>query len=1253
MDSQITLQGKRYFSSKRCGQLYGYTNDHIARLCRSGDLECKSFGRQWYVEQNSIARYKRNTLERQVQRNQEISRKIKTNLVKRRNRQQAGFFFKIIQVGQKIFSTFLLWLVFVFSPMGVLTASAANDPVSPFSFTASTVQFLSSTSAEVFVRLGDVLNKTQIKDTLSKASELTASAWQATVLNLEEDTSWAFQLTQTLAQRTQVVTASLNQGFFHLVAPLADRSLIQVESPLFGGGKDLLSEAKLFFKKAYTEGSENLAKSFHRNGQPLVVGTQDLVASVNGVFKEGVEVISEETADTVNSTFDLKGSLKDKVEPLFLKVSGIPNLISQKTESVFIGFGRETGKSLVSIQKSLSSVRTKEFSKNFRGSISAAVGEVDDSAISLFGRIQERIANVTNSVIKTLTHKIEETIVPSLLSPQKNPDTESQNSSGNEKPSGVAETPSGPVPITPILGTSPKVIERVNTIERIIEKQPFIISGGVTSEEIETRFQQISNKLQSDLTRFTSLQGASNQAIYQTISYATKIDKLPDGATITTPSISGGTISNATLSGTFSGTVSSLTVSSAATSTFSAGIDISGGCFAVNGVCLGGSSGSGTVDSGTTGYLAYYGSSGTSVSATSTIFLSTSSYVGIGTTSPWRTFSVQGSSDLGFNALAGSFTATSTTASILPYASTTALTISGTAYIGSLTGPLQAINGTVSASSTLSAVYGGTGVNSFGGTNTLLYTSSANTLTSSSNLIFDGTKLGIGTSTPWGRLSVHAAAGETSFAIGSSTATYFAVDSIGRVGIGTTSPVTTLSIAGNTYLTGGLGVGIVNTSANTVNIVSGGSYQIAEVSVLNGTTLGSGVTVSSLTSVGTLTSLTVSGGQTSLAGANGTGGTAAAPALIFTDTNTGIFNVQNDIFGFSTGGTERARFDDNGRFGIGTTSPFRTLSVTNTSAQVAVSYDTTRYADVQVDSSGDLILNPSGDDVFLNDDNLFVCSGGACPSGTISGTGNIIAETRIGIGTSTPTVQLDIVATTPTIRIRDSSVTSGFSISQSSDASTTINNVANGALLFGTNNTERLRVTAAGLVGIGTTSPSQQLSISNLLFVGAGGATGLGTATSTFQGDIRITGKLDVGTIDPVYTIDGTKYATYGHSTIGVKEETVTTIAVESYNKKTKRYEYKISFDSLEKGSDLWLFYQVTDFGTDWKDLVVNLTAGFEGNVSYKKLPDEKSLLIVSQNPGEVSARFIASRFDTTKWPNLRTDQDDKEYQGFILDSKK
>jgi hypothetical protein len=68
----------------------------------------------------------------------------------------------------------------------------------------------------------------------------------------------------------------------------------------------------------------------------------------------------------------------------------------------------------------------------------------------------------------------------------------------------------------------------------------------------------------------------------------------------------------------------------------------------------------------------------------------------------------------GSNGQAAFFTATSTIASTFPYASTTALTVSGVGglSLGSLDGPLQANGGMVSATSSVGVVYGGTGLTS-------------------------------------------------------------------------------------------------------------------------------------------------------------------------------------------------------------------------------------------------------------------------------------------------------------------------------------------------------------------------------------------------------------------------------------------------------------------------------------------------------------------------------------------------------------
>ena len=404
------------------------------------------------------------------------------------------------------------------------------------------------------------------------------------------------------------------------------------------------------------------------------------------------------------------------------------------------------------------------------------------------------------------------------------------------------------------------------------------------------------------------------------------------------------------------------------------------------------------------------------------------------------------------------------------------------------------------------------------------------------------------------------------------TSSIFVNTSTGSVGIGTTTPEAELDVKSNTTSSDIL-VARESSSNDAIFRVYEGSLGAVNVYLSDGSGTDS-IRLSAGTSDTYFDAAAEFGiGTTSPFAKLSVAGEAGQTNPVFQVASSSVDTV------FST-------ITSSGDFGIGTTSPWKRLSVTETvsDAQFSISYDTTRYANFQVDSAGDLIVDAQGGDVFLNDENLWVCTGGSCPSGTPSGNGNIVAETSVLVG---------------------------------------------------------------------TTTAQQELTVQNDVYVANNFPSAHGTATSTFLGDIKIGGKLDVATIDPVYRIDGTKYATYGHSTIGIKEEVIVTETITAYNETKGKYEMRIAFSELEEGSNLWLFYQVTSFGDEaWNKLAVTLTPGFEGTVFYEKHPEKNELMVYSSEKGEVSMRLIADRFDAEKWPNLRSDQDDP-FTHFEFESKK
>jgi hypothetical protein len=216
-------------------------------------------------------------------------------------------------------------------------------------------------------------------------------------------------------------------------------------------------------------------------------------------------------------------------------------------------------------------------------------------------------------------------------------------------------------------------------------------------------------------------------------------------------------------------------------------------------------------------------------------------------------------------------------------------------------------------------------------------------------------RVGIGTTTPWGLLSVNAnalAAGVPQFVIGSSTAASFVVTSAGDVGIGTAAPGDILNIASNLEGIRRVDINNTNTGATTrVGFIARGAGVQAALDVR-----GSGNTE------GLITGLT------------------SASAVDLNAITTNVFLIRSSAapIVFAPSNTERVRFDTSGNIGIGTSTPYSKFHVSSgASATTTVNFGTVGSATSKACFN---TKNVSGDDIsfYFNAANGLVVEGNLC-----------------------------------------------------------------------------------------------------------------------------------------------------------------------------------------------------------------------------------------------------------------------------------
>lgn len=122
-----------------------------------------------------------------------------------------------------------------------------------------------------------------------------------------------------------------------------------------------------------------------------------------------------------------------------------------------------------------------------------------------------------------------------------------------------------------------------------------------------------------------------------------------------------------------------------------------------------------------------------------------------------------------------------------------------------------------------------------------------------------------------------------------------------------------------------------------------------------------------------------------------------------------LFSVNSlgGIFGsssFTIGTTASKSFivTNKGSVGAGTFSPQRRLEVldVNSVPQLRLSQTSDLYGEFYVDSAGDVRLSSQGKNIRMNDENLWVCNGGACgiEDSPPTGNGNVIVESGVVFG---------------------------------------------------------------------------------------------------------------------------------------------------------------------------------------------------------------------------------------------------------------
>jgi trimeric autotransporter adhesin len=303
------------------------------------------------------------------------------------------------------------------------------------------------------------------------------------------------------------------------------------------------------------------------------------------------------------------------------------------------------------------------------------------------------------------------------------------------------------------------------------------------------------------------------------------------------------------------------------------------------------------------------------------------------------------------------------------------------------------------------------------------------------------------------------------------------IDTSGNVGIGTTAPTGKLEVSLNT--TTGAGASAAGTIANFTGVDGTGASIY-----INSYGSNAGAQILSRVAQGTAASPTAVNSSTSLLrllgiGYNGSAFTGSRAEISFAASETWTSTANGALMTFrttsdgTTSSQERMRIDSAGNVGIGTSSPSYKLHVSANSPaayELAVIQNTgtAAYSLMRWINSGNQTVDFG---ITESGSNAAIIRVGGTERMRIDSSGNVAIGTTTTSFDTGSGLRIQRANAPATIRlVQDGSGGSAFELSAANSNAQL--DYRTGSLLFLSAGTERMRITSAGDVGIGTSSPN-------------------------------------------------------------------------------------------------------------------------------------------------------------------------------------